>query len=214
MTGKMGGREEQSPYHAITPSPCLKRLNELGIRFHEMGGWVVELTRLRSYPALGDLSRKPFCGHLFHPSELDSNQRKKNPSSSDFSLCRPIHSPLWPQILDSTSETAFVSGGGLKALQGAGKNLRPELSQRSFCFFIYDGGPPFELVPPIPDYFLRLRCIHRMDPDLSGRSLSDGRHRRSPAGIWTDEVISQIFSPPCSPRLQFVCFFMLIVFLF
>jgi hypothetical protein len=42
--------------------------NDLGIRFHEVGGWVVELIRLRSNPALGDLSRKSFCGYSLHSS--------------------------------------------------------------------------------------------------------------------------------------------------
>ena len=154
----------------------------------------MELILFRSNPALVDLPGKPFCSYLFRPSELDSDPTKKNFASSDSSLRHPIGSRLWPQISDSTTETLFVSGDGLQALQGAGKNFRPELSQRSCCFFIYDGNPSILLVSPMPDYLLHLRCIHRMDPGLPGRSLSHGCHRRSPAGIWNHEGLFILFS--------------------
>jgi hypothetical protein len=42
--------------------------NDLGIKFHAMGEWVVGLIRLRSDPAVVDLSGKPFCSHPFYSS--------------------------------------------------------------------------------------------------------------------------------------------------
>jgi hypothetical protein len=183
VTGRRGDNKRQSPCHAFTPSPRHKRLNGRGIRFHEMGGWMVELIFFGSDPAVVDLSGKPFCSHLFHPSYLDTNQTKKNPPASCSSLCRSIRGHLWSQISDSTSATIFVSGDGLETFQRSGADSRPEFSQRPCCSFIHDGNPPRALVPPLSNPFLPRRCIHRMDPNLPGRSLSHGCHRGSPVGI-------------------------------
>ena len=139
-----------------------------------------------------------------------TKQRKSSPSSYS-SLCRPIRSHLWPQISDSTTETVFVSGDGLQALQGSGEDSRPEFSQRPRHLFLYDGNPPLLLVPPISNYFLHLAAFIGWTRIYLGVHYPDGCHRRSPAGIWNDKVISQIFSPSCRSRLQFFCFFLLIV---
>ena len=161
---------------------------------------MVEFICLRSYPALGDLSRKPFCGHLFHPSQLGSNQTEKNSPSSCPSLCHPICSHLWPQILDSATETVFVSADNLETFQRSWRDSRSKLSQRSYRFFLYDGDRPLELVPTIPDYFLPCRRIHRLDSNLPGSSLSDGCHCRSPSRIWNHEGLFILFFTFSCPR--------------
>ena len=42
--------------------------DRLGIEMDEVGEWMVDLTSLRSNPALAHLHRKPFRGHPLHYS--------------------------------------------------------------------------------------------------------------------------------------------------
>ena len=57
-----------SRHHRVLLNLDGLRKDGLGLGFHEVGEWVVELIRVGSGPTLVDLSWKPFCGHLFHHS--------------------------------------------------------------------------------------------------------------------------------------------------
>ena len=150
---------------------------------------MVELILFGSDPALVDLSRKPFCSHLFHPSQLDSNQTKKNSPSSYSSLRRPISSHLWPQVSDSTSETIFVSGNGLQVLQRSRGDSRSKFSKRPYRLCFYDGCPFSLLVSSLSNHFLHHCWIYWMDPNLFRPSLSNRCHSGSFPGLWNNKSL-------------------------
>ena len=134
--------------------------------------------------ALAHLPRKPFCGYPLHYSWLDYNQTEKSSPSSSSSLCHPISSDLRPQISYSTPETIFLSGYGLEALQGSWRDSGSQLSQRSCCFFIYDGNSFSSLVSAIRSDFFHPGRVYRMDPNLLGCSLPNRCDCRGPSWVW------------------------------